>query len=584
QSQPPQSPVIHQPSQEMSIQEMEDLKQQYLDEMKRLINSDYRDEIKIDELEGNFNSMSIEINKKEKLQQLEQVANLSTYPSKRFNSFCYDDDEDYTIVITPDFSITDSLIMKNEHLDNISKTKSDEFIKSSVENLVLIPSESEDFSDIESDCDMPDCDDSQTTNFSMFSNPLFDDSTSSDDESSHEEVIHEMSFKLIRTLFLILTRKSFLSYLLESLLNRDESIPPGIDSGDSDSEGDNLSLDRLLHDDHIPLSNILYFSNVVRVFLPFFTYLVTSLILFSSRSEDTIFDPGISDYHISSFLPDVSHRKHVANLSTYPSKRFNSFCYDDDEDYTVVITPDFPITDSLIMENEHLDTIPITESDKFIKSCVENLIPIPSESDDFSDIESECDMPDCDDSQMTKFSTFSNPLFDDSTSSDDESSHEEVIYEMSFKTYSNPLFDLKEEIISSEFNPTHNEDLDSNPKNDRFDIKSYLLESLLNRDTLMAFTPKFDSLLEVFSGELAHTDLIPPGINEANYDPEEDIHLVERLLYYLDSEGDNLSLDRLLHDDPIPLSDILDFSNVVRVFLSFFTYPVTSSILLPSRS
>nr|GFB68924.1 hypothetical protein [Tanacetum cinerariifolium] len=49
--------------------------------------------------------MSIEINKKEKLQQLEQWANLSRYPSKRFNSFCYDDDdEDFTIAVTPSLS------------------------------------------------------------------------------------------------------------------------------------------------------------------------------------------------------------------------------------------------------------------------------------------------------------------------------------------------------------------------------------------------------------------------------------------------------------------------------------------------
>nr|GEX55519.1 hypothetical protein [Tanacetum cinerariifolium] len=95
QFQPPQFPVIHQPPQEMSIQEMEDLKQQYLDEMKRLINLEYREDIKIDELKGHFNSMSIEINKKEKLQQLEQVANLRTYPSKHFNSFCYDDDDSF---------------------------------------------------------------------------------------------------------------------------------------------------------------------------------------------------------------------------------------------------------------------------------------------------------------------------------------------------------------------------------------------------------------------------------------------------------------------------------------------------------
>nr|GEW97206.1 reverse transcriptase domain-containing protein [Tanacetum cinerariifolium] len=49
--------------------------------------------------------MSIEIRKKEKLLQLEQWAYLSTHPSRRFNSFCYDDDdgEDYTIAVTPSF-------------------------------------------------------------------------------------------------------------------------------------------------------------------------------------------------------------------------------------------------------------------------------------------------------------------------------------------------------------------------------------------------------------------------------------------------------------------------------------------------
>nr|GFA24361.1 hypothetical protein [Tanacetum cinerariifolium]GFA27593.1 hypothetical protein [Tanacetum cinerariifolium] len=116
--------------------------------MKRLINSEYQNEIKIDELKGNFNSMSIEINKKEKLLQLEQLANLSTHPSKRFYSFCYDDDddEDYTIEVTPNLSTEEpdnSLSMGDEHLDTISATESGEFIKSSVENLISIPSESE---------------------------------------------------------------------------------------------------------------------------------------------------------------------------------------------------------------------------------------------------------------------------------------------------------------------------------------------------------------------------------------------------------------------------------------------------------
>ncbi|GJX07337.1 hypothetical protein Tco_0195269 [Tanacetum coccineum] len=46
----------------------------------------------------------------------------------------------------------------------------------------------------------------------------------------------------------------------------------------------------------------------------------------------------------------------------------------------------------------------------------------------------------------------------------------------------------------------------------------------------IAITP-IDYLLEEFSSELAHIDLIPPGINEAYFDPEEEIRLVEKLLY-----------------------------------------------------
>nr|GEZ82998.1 hypothetical protein [Tanacetum cinerariifolium] len=102
--------------------------------------------------------MSIEIRKKEKLPlQLEQWANLSTHPSKRLNSFCYDDDdEDYTLAVTPSLSIEEpdnSLSMGDEHLDTISTTKSDEVIKSSVENLIPIPSESEGIP--EHMCDVP---------------------------------------------------------------------------------------------------------------------------------------------------------------------------------------------------------------------------------------------------------------------------------------------------------------------------------------------------------------------------------------------------------------------------------------------
>ncbi|GJW76237.1 hypothetical protein Tco_0137919 [Tanacetum coccineum] len=180
----------------------------------------------------------------------------------------------------------------------------------------------------------------------------------------------------------------------------------------------------------------------------------------------------------------------------------------------VEITPDFPITNSLIMEDEYLDTIPEMESDEENESSVEELNLTPCESEDLSNIENECDVPVCDD-----FMTFSNPLFDsynDSTSSDDESSSDEDVPKENFQIYSNPLFD--EDIISTKIDPHH------------FNVESDLIESLLNKDTVITF-PKIDFLLEEFAGELALINPIPPGIAETNFDPKENIHLIKKLLY-----------------------------------------------------
>nr|GEW28374.1 hypothetical protein [Tanacetum cinerariifolium] len=213
---------------------------------------------------------------------------------------CKDDDEDYAISITSDFLIMDSLIMGDEHLETIPKKESDEFIKSSVENLVSNPSELED----ECECDVPNCDDSQRQIFQRFpiiSSKILPLVMTSQVMRSEFNPIHNEDLDSTPKNDRFDTK----SYLLESLLNRDESIPSGIDSDDSDFEGDNLFLERLLHDDPIPLSDTLNFSNVVRVFLPFITYPVTSSILLSSGSEDTMFDPGISNYHY--LEPGVSH-------------------------------------------------------------------------------------------------------------------------------------------------------------------------------------------------------------------------------------------------------------------------------------
>nr|GEV30772.1 hypothetical protein [Tanacetum cinerariifolium] len=52
-------------------------------------------------------------------------------------------------------------------------------------------------------------------------------------------------------------------------------------------------------------------------------------------------------------------------------------CCDDDDNYNSAIIPNEPV-DSLSMGDEHLDTVPATESDEFIKSSVENLVPNPN--------------------------------------------------------------------------------------------------------------------------------------------------------------------------------------------------------------
>nr|GEW40178.1 hypothetical protein [Tanacetum cinerariifolium] len=312
----------------------------------------------------------------------------------------------------------------------------------------------------------------------------------------------------------------------------------------------------------------------------------------------------------------------VVNLDSYFPKPLQyqkiPICYDDDNDEEsstplrdiiiselpscIAITPVLSTKetkDSFIMGDEHLDTIPEKESNEFIKSSVENLVLNLSEFEN----KRECDVPVCDD-----FKTFSNLLFDaddDFSSSDNESfSDEDILKEI----YWNPLFD--EEIISIKIDPRH------------FNAESDLIEFLLNQDSSITSSSKIDSLFDEFAGELILLKSISPRIDEADCDPEEEIRLIEKLLYnnsstrppkeinsenfdvviesfspssiliedsdsfmeeidlfltsygsippgidsdYSDSEGDNIFPERLLHDDPIPLLDILDSSNVVRI-------------------
>nr|GEV61002.1 hypothetical protein [Tanacetum cinerariifolium] len=257
----------------------------------------------------------------------------------------------------------------------------------------------------------------------------------------------------------------------------------------------------------------------------------------------------LSTYHHSPRHTLVSYVETIIttadNLSTHtpePSQRFNSICYDDDDDYdyeestiplneiisqipsSMVINTSPPVLliedseVSLIMGNK-LSTLPEKKSYKVIKSSVEDLVPIPSKSEDTSGSDSVCILPSCDDfSPINIFEeksvTFSNPLInsnDDFTSSDDESLSDEDVLEDNVKIYLNPLFKFDDEYISSDVNPLFDEVLEDIECKDSYDSNldesTFLVTPLSDSNEDEYFTPGDDVEL------LLHRDPSTPIMN-----------------------------------------------------------------------
>nr|GEX46157.1 hypothetical protein [Tanacetum cinerariifolium] len=228
-------------------------------------------------------------------------------------------------------------------------------------------------------------------------------------------------------------------------------------------------------------------------------------------------------------------------------------CYDDDDDEERSNSLQDNIISGLppcsaITPNEPVDSL-----NEFIKSSVENLVPNPSESEG----ENECDMP-----ASEAFTTFSNVLFDadyDFYSVDDLSLFDE---DLSEKIYSNPLFD--EEIIPMKID------------HHTFNAESDLIESTLNHDSSIIISLKIDSLFDDFAGELTLLKSIPPGIDETDCDHENEIHLVERLLYDNSSprppeefvfENSNAGIESF-SPSPIPVEDSDPLMEEIDLFLT----------------
>ncbi|GJT31154.1 hypothetical protein Tco_0911429 [Tanacetum coccineum] len=268
------------------------------------------------------------------------------------------DDDEYTIIyrkpkaITPDLPAEEpdnSLSMGDEHLNTIPETE-----KSSVENLVPIPSESKGISD--DICDVPSCDnDHFDAEFGLINSLLnrdisitspkidflpeefageldlvdpilsgIDDDDFDEEEGEididifqiEDEILREKllnvnllidkieALNLIPSIPFVLEYPSsspipvmdndFLIEEVDTFLVPEDSIPPGIES-DFDSEGDIIFSNDLLNDDPIPEYE--HFTFDIKPDAPVINN-------FDELNEDECFDPGGGEIDVSQNIED----------------------------------------------------------------------------------------------------------------------------------------------------------------------------------------------------------------------------------------------------------------------------------------
>ncbi|GKF74703.1 hypothetical protein Tco_0221035, partial [Tanacetum coccineum] len=175
--------------------------------------------------------------------------------------------------------------------------------------------------------------------------------------------------------------------------------------------------------------------------------------------------------------------------------------------------------------DEHLSTIPKTESDELIKSSVKNLV------------KSECDV-----TVYDNFTTFSNPLFDaddDFSSSDDESFSDEdidsLLEQLSDElAHIDPIqpgieefgFDLEEEIRLVE-NFSYDNSSPRPPEERNSENVDTIIESPSPSPIPVEDS---DSHMEEIDLFLASDDSMPSGIENDDYDSKGDIRFLEELL------------------------------------------------------
>nr|GEV49196.1 hypothetical protein [Tanacetum cinerariifolium] len=179
---------------------------------------------------------------------------------------------------------------------------------------------------------------------------------------------------------------------------------------------------------------------------------------------------------------------------------------------------------SLSMGDEHLSTIPKTESDEVIKSSVKNLVPIPSEYEVTSDNEN------------TLFD--SSPKFNYLEEFSGELMPTSIINEERIKREHEEYISLMEKLLTINSFPRPLENFHANT------IVECLSPSPIPVEDSDSQREEIDLFLDT-------DDLMPPGSENGDYDSEGDIHFLEEILSN-DSiplfENESSNFDH--HDDP----------------------------------
>nr|GEW73083.1 hypothetical protein [Tanacetum cinerariifolium] len=198
------------------------------------------------------------------------------------------------------------------------------------------------------------------------------------------------------------------------------------------------------------------------------------------------------------------------------------------------VTPTEPV-DSLSMRDEHLDTIPATNSDEFIKSCVENLVPnpyVPEKIYSNPPFDEEIIPMEIDQHSFNGESDLivSMPNYDSSViiSSKIDSLFDEFAGELTLlKSFSQGIDEtdchhekeilLTKRLLYDNSSPCPPEEIVSD--NSNADIESFSPSPIPNKDS--------DPLMEEIDLYFNLDDPMPPSIKDKDYDSGRDISILE---------------------------------------------------------